>query len=1133
MDTLEEREVLSMISNKIKYDGINSSLVPLEEYIICKDESSKDKYLILKFKNSYKRELSYIKCQIRELNDSGDLLRVDSFEYKDFNQKSGTQFVPFQKLHILDECTKIEYSLLQAHFKGYEFKVNDQGINTNDVDEVIDSKKNAKQKIRNIKSRKSMLIPIIVFSLIVLALTSAVSYYLIDKHMKNTYYLSNEDFEFSVTDNKATIMDILTTDSNVVIPEKVEGFTVCDIDRDAFISLNLESITINARGITIYQNQFKNMNKLKSFTASELLVIEDRAFEGCTSLKTVNIESVQKINSYAFNGCSLLEEFSNDGVLEIMVGAFSDCTSLTTVSVPNAVLGENCLNNTRVISLDYLSSSTVYFGGIFGKANEILKLENIKYNGQNIPFMYFRNLDCTDISFNDDCYIGYGAFIGSTLAGYRQNDQYEQINGTLISVKQGISNLCILDDIKEIRKGALRNSELSSIEISTKNLVLNDSLNYLPSLDELVINDSVQSIEGQINIPINKLTVRARSAILSDLISASSVSEIRIEGVSIPDSFLAGITGVKRVVIASDAMQLGNKIFGDKSDIIELTLPNIINNVDELGSFTALKKLTVTESSKDELKSYFIQNIPTLESLDLPTNITEIGLPLIGKNMNSLSSLRVSFVGQSSSINASLDEFNLSAQALKNLTIDSSFTANKSLNAASLQTLKLNGNINGVANGYLAGSNSLMYLEINSDDLSLPLAQLFNNNTPVSLSYVSISSSGILADGYLANTSVKALKLVDVDGTLASFEESSSLEYVYFGNNVGANVKQSLYNQNDYQITVIYEGRKDSQYSFNAYENISPNHQTSFSYNGNEYLLDSMFVYDYNQVLSLLGIDSNKVVSFSDNGSSVDLQNNVYFTNNKIDVKVDTKINLKLASAADIVISTSYYDGTILKTPLKPNESFVISKPDNVGNAYFAGWYFDSKRHNRVPSSFVATNSITLYSYYVEIANPISLNMATAFTVPETGKIDLQLVALADSSMSIIIVGKGSATSCQMSSREVNEGYTMLCFNVSQYDLITITYTGKASEVITAIHQTLSSSTPYLETITNGKDYSFTNVGYVIGKDITAPTLEGFSFKGYFDNPNGEGVCYFDENGKMINVPENDCILYPFYIFNN
>lgn len=1131
MDTLEEREALSMISNKFKYDGLNSSLVPLEEYIICENEFTRDKYLVLRLKNSYKKELYYINCQVREISDSGELLRVDTFEYKNFNQKPGVYFVPFQKLQLLDECTKIEYSLLHARFKGYEFKVSDQSISKDF--ETTASNREAKPRIRNIKSRKSMLIPVIVLSLLVVVLTAMMSYYLIDKHMKNTYYLSNDDFAFSVTDNKATILEILTTDNKVVIPERIEGFTVCDIDKDAFLSLNLESITINANGITIYHDLFRNMDKLQSFTASNIEVIEERAFEGCTNLKTVSIDSVQRINSYAFHGCALLEEFSNENVSEILDGAFSGCTSLIEISVPNAVLGEDCLENTSVISLEYLSSSTIYFGGIFGLANEALKIESIKYNGQNIPFMYFRNLDCTKISFNDDCYIGYGAFIGSTLAGYRQTDQYEQINGTLISVKQGISALSILNDIKEIRKGALRNSEINSIEISSKTLVLNDSFNYLPSLENLVINEGVESIEGQINIPINMLTIWASNTKVVDIISASSVFEINIEGVSIPDEFMLGITGVQKVTISDNVVQLGNNIFGTQCDIVELTVPNIMNNVDELGSFTVLKKLTVTESSLDELKSYFVQNIPTLESLSLPNNIKEIGLPLIGTNMKSLASLQVGFVGQNSSLNASLDEFNLSASALKNLTIDSSFTANKPLNAASLQTLKLNGNINGVANGYLAGCNNLMYLEINSDDLSLPLAQLFNNNTPVSLSYVSISSSGILSDGYLANTSVKALKLVGVDGTLSSFEESSSLEYVYFGNNVGANVKQSLYNQNNYQITVIYEGRKDSQYSFNAYENVSQNHQTCFSYNGNEYLLDSMFVYDYNQVLSLLNIDSSKVVSFSDNGKTVDLENNIYFTDGIIDVKVDTKINLKLASAADIVVFTSYYDGAILKTPLKKNESFVISKPDNVGNSYFAGWYFDSKLRNRVPSSYVATNSITLYSYYVEIANPISLNMATAFTVPETGKIDLQLVALADSSMSIIIVGKGSATSSQMSSREVNEGYTMLSFNVSQYDLITITYTGKASEVITAIHQTLSSSTPYLETITNGKDYSFTNVGYVIGKDITAPTLEGFSFKGYFDNPNGEGVCYFDENGKMINVPENDCILYPFYIFNN
>ncbi|MBQ2908594.1 MAG: leucine-rich repeat domain-containing protein [Clostridia bacterium] len=108
------------------------------------------------------------------------------------------------------------------------------------------------------------------------------------------------------------------TDSDLVVPESIDGYTVKSIANSAFQKCN-----------TIVSVEIP-----KTVSA-----IEFAAFNGCEALTTVKILSESGfINTAAFMACTSLKELTiGDGVVYIDIGAFADCQSLTSVKIPSSV----------------------------------------------------------------------------------------------------------------------------------------------------------------------------------------------------------------------------------------------------------------------------------------------------------------------------------------------------------------------------------------------------------------------------------------------------------------------------------------------------------------------------------------------------------------------------------------------------------------------------------------------------------------------------------------------------------------------------------------------------------------------------------------------------------------------------
>lgn len=114
-----------------------------------------------------------------------------------------------------------------------------------------------------------------------------------------------------------TITGYVESDTVVVIPSKINGFTVETIGHGAFERSAVTSVTI----------------------PDSVTAIHDSAFAYCSSLTNISIpNSVTAIGSFAFEGCTKLESITlPSSLLTISEFLFYDCSQLTTIHIPDSV----------------------------------------------------------------------------------------------------------------------------------------------------------------------------------------------------------------------------------------------------------------------------------------------------------------------------------------------------------------------------------------------------------------------------------------------------------------------------------------------------------------------------------------------------------------------------------------------------------------------------------------------------------------------------------------------------------------------------------------------------------------------------------------------------------------------------
>lgn len=148
------------------------------------------------------------------------------------------------------------------------------------------------------------------------------------------------DFTVRVEGIRCIIEKYNGSETNVYIPDKIDGLTVYRIDRYAFQNnFILKSIRFPSSLKEIGGSSFNNCTSLSSVTFPYGLErIEAGAFSYCTSLTEISLpDTVKFIESSIFEHCLSLKSAKLAGSFSEMNSTFAYCTSLENVTIPDSV----------------------------------------------------------------------------------------------------------------------------------------------------------------------------------------------------------------------------------------------------------------------------------------------------------------------------------------------------------------------------------------------------------------------------------------------------------------------------------------------------------------------------------------------------------------------------------------------------------------------------------------------------------------------------------------------------------------------------------------------------------------------------------------------------------------------------
>ena len=161
---------------------------------------------------------------------------------------------------------------------------------------------------------------------------------------------------------KITMAVIADDEDEIVIPSKIDGYTVVELGKGSFKYEDIVSVTVPSTVTTIGNSCFASSEKLKTVKLSKgLKTIGDNAFAK-TVIESITIPStVTQIGSQAFIGCAKLKTITiPSSVKELGDEVFYSCSNLKTVTIPSTVtkVGTGLFRSAGVEKVDFLCSVT-------------------------------------------------------------------------------------------------------------------------------------------------------------------------------------------------------------------------------------------------------------------------------------------------------------------------------------------------------------------------------------------------------------------------------------------------------------------------------------------------------------------------------------------------------------------------------------------------------------------------------------------------------------------------------------------------------------------------------------------------------------------------------------------------------
>lgn len=149
------------------------------------------------------------------------------------------------------------------------------------------------------------------------------------------------NWEYIVKDGNITIAKYTGSETDVTVPDKIDGKKVTEIGDEAFSSNEIvESVILPEGIITIGEDAFRYCTKLISIEIpNSVKTIKSSAFEYCYALIEINLPSgLTVLEDNVFLACKSLKNLAiPESVTTIKGNAFDSCPKLTSITVPKNV----------------------------------------------------------------------------------------------------------------------------------------------------------------------------------------------------------------------------------------------------------------------------------------------------------------------------------------------------------------------------------------------------------------------------------------------------------------------------------------------------------------------------------------------------------------------------------------------------------------------------------------------------------------------------------------------------------------------------------------------------------------------------------------------------------------------------
>ena len=611
----------------------------------------------------------------------------------------------------------------------------------------------------------------------------------------------------SVTSIKSKAFFNCTSLKSVTIPASVTNINIGDYALGYYEIYNTDSCEwemykVDGFKINYVKNTYGHMYALKNGFTDEACLLTNELDDGTLEITKyagnsatyvipgeINGKKVTEIGDSTFKGCTELTSITiPDGVIGIGNNAFSGCTSLETVTIPASVtyVGNSAFYGCTSLKSVTVPESVTYIGGYAFAECYSLKYADIPANVTGIGASPFYNCRSLENINTDEANKWYTTVDGvlydkdkTELINYpagKKDSSYvipEGIRTIREKAFYGCLNLCELtipDSVTEIESGAFECSSLISDEYGTikyvdgwvvgsghtANVVLKDGTRGIAFeafsgdgiIEKVTMPDTVKYINGCAFENCTNLSEVLLSSSLENIERGAFLNCSNLADIVIPDSVIS---------ITSDAFY-NTALLNKQNTPVKYAGKWVITAED-------CDKIVIKDGTKC-IASYAFSSCTSLTDITIPDSVTMIG-DYAFATCNSLTEIKIP--NNVKSIGGCVFWF---CGSLKNVTIPDSVTmiGDKAFfGCTSLTDITIPGSVTMIGNAAFVGCKSLTDITI-SDGVTMIGNKAFSGCT--SLTDITIPGS-VTMIGNAAFSSCTSLTDITIPGSVTSIGDSA------------------------------------------------------------------------------------------------------------------------------------------------------------------------------------------------------------------------------------------------------------------------------------------------------------------------------------------------------------------------